>query len=150
MKVVILFRMTGRLPIFLIDGKIANILNNCFARLGLYKSKDVSPNHSSLTFEGPEFSFRLVTGKELYNVIDNVPKRKSSGPGYIPAWALKDSKLSIGTRLQFVANEFINKNTFPNILKTALVTPVYKKGDRLEPENPHQSHRLHIDPYQSH
>ena len=71
------------------DGKIANILNNCFARLGLYKGKDVSPNHSSLTFEGLEFSFRPVTRKELYNVIDNLPKHKSLGPGYIPAWALK-------------------------------------------------------------
>ena len=36
------------------DRKIANTLNNCFARFGLYKGKNVSPNHSSLTFEGPE------------------------------------------------------------------------------------------------
>ena len=56
------------------DRKIANFLNNCFARLGLYKGKDVSLNHFSLTFEGPEFSFRPVTRKELYNVIDNLPK----------------------------------------------------------------------------
>ena len=117
------------------DREIANVLNNCFARLGLYKGKDVAPNCSSLTSDGPEFSFRPVTRKELYNVIDNLPKHKSPGPGYIPAWALKDSKLSIGTHLQFVVNECINKNTFPNILKTAHVTPVYKKGDRLEPEN---------------
>ena len=71
----------------------------------------------------------------MYNVIDNLPKHESPGPGYIPAWALKDSKLSIGTHLQSVVNECINKNTFPNILKTAHVTPVYKKGERLEPEN---------------
>ena len=121
---------------FVEDGReIANVLNNCFARLGLYKGKDIAPNFSSLTFDGPEFSFRPVTRKELYNVIDNLPKHKSPGPGYIPAWALKDSKLSIGTHLQFVVNECINKNTFPNILKTAHVTPVYKKGDRLEPQN---------------
>ena len=118
------------------DREIANVLNNCFARLGLYKGKDVAPNCSSLTFDGPEFSFRPVTRKELYNVIDNLPKHKSPGPGYIPAWALKDSKLSIGTHLQFVVNECIKKNTFPNILKTAHVTPVYKKGGRrLEPGN---------------
>ena len=117
------------------DRKIANILNNSFARLGLYKRKDVSPNNSSLTFEGPEISFGPVKRKELYNVIDNLLKHKSSGPGYIPAWALKDSKLSIGAHLQFVVNECINKNTFPYILKTAHVTTVYKKGDRLEPEN---------------
>ena len=59
------------------DREIANVLNNCFARLGLYKGKDVAPNCSSLTFDGPEFSFRPVTRKELYNVIDNLPKHKS-------------------------------------------------------------------------
>ena len=117
------------------DIKIANILNNCFARLGLYKRKDVCPKHSSLTFEALEFCIRPVTRKELYNVIDNLPKQKSPGAGFIPAWALKDSKLSIGTHLQFVVNECINKNMFPNFLKTAYVTPVFKKGDRLEPEN---------------
>ena len=115
--------------------KIANILINRFARLGFYKGKDFSPNHSSLLFEGREFSFRPVARKELYNVIDNLPKHKSPGQGYIPAWALQDSKLSIGTHLQFVGNECTNENTFHNILKTAHVTPVYKKGDRLEPEN---------------
>ena len=94
------------------DRKIANILNNCFARLGLYKGKYVSSNQSSLTFEGPEFSFRPVTITELYNVIDNLPKHKSPGPGYIPACALKDSKLSIRTHLQFVVNECIKKTRF--------------------------------------
>ena len=87
---------------FVEDGrKIANILNNSFARLGLYKSKDISSNHSFLTFEGPEFTFRRVTRIELYNVIHNLPKHKSPGPGYIPEWALSDSKLSIGTHLHF-------------------------------------------------
>ena len=82
------------------DREIANILNNCFARLGLYKGKDVALNYSSLTIDGPELSFRPVTRKELYNVINNLPKHKSPGPGYISAWALKDSKLFIGTNLQ--------------------------------------------------
>ena len=114
------------------DRKIAYILSNSFARLGLYKGKDVSPNHSYLTFEGPEFSFRQVTTKELYNGYDNLPKQKMPGAGYIPAWALKNSKLSIETQLQFVVKECINKNTFPIILKTTHLTPVYKAGDRLE------------------
>ena len=118
--------MTERLPVFLIT-----VLRGS----GLYKGKDVSPNHFSRTFEGPEFSLPPFTRKELYNVIDILFKHKSPGLGYIPAWALKYSKLPIGTHLQFAINECINKNTFPNILKTAQVTPVYKKGHRLEPEN---------------
>ena len=103
--------------------------------LGLYKGKNVSPNHSSLRYEGPEFSFRPVTRKELFTVIDILPKHKLPGPHYIPAGALKDSKLSIGTDLQLVVNERFNKNMFPIILKTTNVTPVYKKGETLKPEN---------------
>ena len=71
----------------------------------------------------------------MYNVIDNLPKHKSPSPGYVQAWALKDRKLSIGTHLHFVVNECINENTFPIILKKSHVTPIYKNGDRLEPEN---------------
>ena len=77
------------------DRKIANILNNCFARLGLYKSKEVSPNPSSLTSQGPKFNFRPVTLKGLCYVINNRPLHKSPGPGYIPSWALRDIKLSL-------------------------------------------------------
>ena len=71
----------------------------------------------------------------LYKVIEKLPKQKSAGPRYIPSWALKDCKLSIGTHLQFAINECINANTFPEILKEAYVTAIYKKGDRHNPEN---------------
>ena len=43
--------------------------------------------------------------------------------------------MSIGTHLQFAINECISKNIFPDILKKAYVTPVYKKGDPLEAGN---------------
>ena len=114
---------------------IANCLNNCFDRLGLYKGKIIAPKLPSLNFKGNESNFRPVTRRELYKVIDKLPTQKSAGPGYIPSWALKDCKLSIGTHLQFAINECINANTFPEILKEAYVTPIYKKGDRHNPEN---------------
>ena len=43
--------------------------------------------------------------------------------------------MSIGTHLQFAINECISKNIFPDVLKKAYVTPIYKKGDPLEAEN---------------
>ena len=48
---------------------------------------------------------------------------------------MKDCKLSIGTHLQFAINECINANTLSEILKEAYVNPIYKKGDRHNPEN---------------
>ena len=110
-------------------------MNNCFARLGLYKGEIIAPKLRSFNFKGNEFNFRPVTRKELYKVIDKLPTQKSAGPGYIPSWALKDCKLSTGTHLQFAINECINANTFPEILKEAYVNPIYKKGDRHNHEN---------------
>ena len=117
------------------EKSIANCLNNCFARLVLYKGEIIAPKLPSFNFKGNEFNFRPVTRRELYKVFDKLPTQKSAGPGYIPSWALKDCKLSIGIHLQFAINEYINANKFPEILKEAYVTPIYKKGDRHNPEN---------------
>ena len=110
-------------------------MNSCFARLGLCKGEIIAPKLPSFNFKGNEFNFRQVTRRELYKIINKLPTQKSAGPGYIPSWALKDCKLSIGTHLQFAINECINANTFPEILNEAYVTPIYKKGDRHNPEN---------------
>ena len=41
----------------------------------------------------------------------------------------------IGTHLQFAINKCISKNVFPDVLKKAYVTTIYKKFDPLEAEN---------------
>ena len=114
---------------------IANTLNNCFAKLGLYKGENEDLALPNFTYQKTEFSFRPITRKELYDVIDKLPNHKSAGPGYIPAWCIKSCKMSIGTHLQFVINECILQNIFPDALKKAYITPIYKKGDPLEAEN---------------
>ena len=38
-------------------------------------------------------------------------------------------------QLQFAINECINANTFPDFLKNAYITPIYRKGNRHKPEN---------------
>ena len=48
--------------------------------------------------------------------------------------ALKDCKLSSGTRFQFALEEWINANTFPDNFKEGYVTPIYKKTKKHKPE----------------
>ena len=43
--------------------------------------------------------------------------------------------MSIGTQLQFAINECISKYFFPDVLKKAYVTSIYKKSDPLEADN---------------
>ena len=84
-----------------------------------------------------KFCFRTVTLKELYDAIDSVDNNKSSGPGsgFFNAWARKATKCAIGTHLQFVSNTCISLIIFPENLKLAFKSPVYKIGDVKTFEN---------------
>ena len=53
----------------------------------------------------------------------------------IPVWAIKDSAVIINQYLTHIFNEAIKENISPQILKKSTVTPVYKDGSELEPEN---------------
>ena len=44
---------------------IANTLNNCFAKLGLYKGENEDLALPNFTYQKTEFSFRPITRKEL-------------------------------------------------------------------------------------
>ena len=71
--------------------------------------------------------FRTVTLKELYDATDSLDNNKSPGPGVLNAWAINAAKFAIGTHLQFVFNTCISQNIFPENLKLAFISPVYKK-----------------------
>ena len=87
-----------------------------------------APNISRIEVR-QKFCFRTVTLRELYEAIDSLDNNKSPGPGVFNAWAIKAAKLPIGTNLQFVFNTCISQNIFPEKLKVAFISPVYKKGD---------------------
>ena len=108
---------------------IANCLNRSFQKLGLYNGQYVSAQNISRIEVRENFCFRTVTLKELYDAIDSLDNNKSPGPGVFNAWAIKAAKLPIGTHLQFVFNTCISQNVFPENLKLAFISPVYKKGD---------------------
>ena len=86
-------------------------------------------------FDKTEFSFRHITRKELFTVIDQSPQNDAAGPGLLTTWSFKCSKMSIGTHIQFAIIECIHEIIFPDVLKKAYVTPIYKKDDQLEAEN---------------
>ena len=114
---------------------VAKYFNNCFAHLELYNAKVIAPKTLSFKNKGNENLLGPVTKSELWKIIDKLPTEKSVPPEYRAFWALKDCKLSIRTQLLFASNECMNTNTFPNFLKEDCVTPVFKKGDRQNPEN---------------
>ena len=76
-----------------------------------------------------------MTRKELYSVIDSLDDNKAAGPGEFSIRLIKSCKLAIGIHLQFALNECIKENVFPTKMKLAYVTPIFKKGDKLDSTN---------------
>ena len=114
---------------------IANCLNRSFQKLGLYSGQYVSAPNTSRIEVREKFCFRTVTQKELYDAIDSLDNNKSPVPDVFNAWAIKAAKFAIETYLQFVFNTCFSQNVFPENLKLAFISPVYKIGDLKICEN---------------
>ena len=100
--------------------------------IGVFRTRLIqyvsAPNISRIEVR-EKFCFRTVTLKELYDAIDSLDNNKSPGPGVFNAWALKAAKFPFGTHLQFVFNTCISQIIFPENLKLAFISPVYKERD---------------------
>ena len=89
----------------------------------------------SLRKEECKFKFHSVNENEVRKVILNMDGKKANLTGNIPAGILKDgddSYISILTKILYTSLE---RGCFPNQLKLAEVTPVFKKEDELNKEN---------------
>ena len=80
-------------------------------------------------------NFRYVTVKEVKKELMNLSSKKVTRKGDIPAKILKDN-LSVYTKeLTTIINNCLKDSLFPNELKLADVSPVFKKDDDLNKEN---------------
>ena len=117
--------------------KIANFLNYKFSKLGDFIGTQ-SP-FKGLAADTRKrksiFKFRFVTSGECFAVLKSLNSKKPLGPSEIPAWALKDGAHYLAPQLTYIINDFIRQNRFPQRLKLAIVTPVFKKDDPEDPEN---------------
>ena len=75
------------------------------------------------------FSFKIISEEEVKNAIKGLPINKSTISGDIPTKILKQYAQIYSKKLADVLNESIKMCKFPDVLKKAEVTPVYKKFD---------------------
>jgi hypothetical protein len=60
-------------------------------------------------------------------VVSKLKGKTSAGFDEIPEFLIKECIQSKKTPLNFIFNEYINQGSFPNLMRTAKVRPVYKK-----------------------
>ena len=68
---------------------------------------------------------------EVYKLIDALESKKSTGPNSVPVYILKILKPFFSFWLSKLVNQTFEFGIFPDILKTAKVTPIHKKNSKL-------------------
>jgi len=81
------------------------------------------------------FSFKTVEPDEVFQKCMSLKSNKAPGHDRISAKFIKLAGKEICHSLTKVINCSFESSTFPDTLKHALVTPVYKKGDNLSKNN---------------
>ena len=77
------------------------------------------------------FSFKSVTEETVIKYIESIPTKSSCGYDEISTYIMKCIKYEIGQPLTVIINQAFQKGfqSFPDKLKIAKITPVFKKGN---------------------
>jgi hypothetical protein len=81
------------------------------------------------------FSFRPVSESEMLSKLLKLNIKKACGYDEIPAKLLKMAAVPLSKFFSSVFNDSLTQNTFPDEMKYANVSPVFKKEDNLIKEN---------------
>ena len=65
----------------------------------------------------------------------NLKTHKAAGPDNFPSYFLKEVAHEIAPAPSFIFQASLSQDTVPDIWKTALVVPVFKKGNKKDPGN---------------
>ncbi len=118
--------------------KVADEFNSFFASVGA--DQGLRPSQNQLftsTAPSPVASMALVpvSEEEIERVIREFSCKKSNDSNYVSIWLLKQCSKLLLKPLEHLINLSFNTGTFPPSLKTAKVTPIFKKGDPYSAQN---------------
>ena len=90
---------------------------------------------SFLTQTTQNFNFKFISVKCVADTIRKIPSNKVAGIDKIPCKILKSVVNIIDEPLSKIFNKSISSGIFPDDLKTAKVSPIYKAEDRSDVNN---------------
>jgi hypothetical protein len=83
----------------------------------------------------PEIPPIIIHHNSVMKLLTSLNAHKATGPDSIPGRLLKETAKEITPALTFIFQASINQSKIPSDWKTAIVAPVFKKGDRGQPSN---------------
>lgn len=138
------------------DQEVCEIFNNFFSKIGSdigfpecndkpldeiitqYDNHDsirMIRENVSLNSSPNSFIFKFVSEREVKKILKGLSGRKAAGYDEIPAKFVKGLGCKLVKPLTCLINRCIMTNTFPNQMKRANITPIFKKKDKLNKDN---------------
>ena len=85
--------------------------------------------------ENHTFEFKEVTYQQIMKILQTTKPSKAAGIDKVPAKLIKDGANEIAAPLTFLINTSLQSGIFPTSEKIAIITPLYKSGDRTNIDN---------------
>ena len=110
--------------------------NSFFASVGEPNSKNITEHGGSSYGDylseriESNFEFRLVDSHYIKQIIKGIKTSRSNGHDGISSEFLKLISNDIADSITLIINQSLKSGIFPNQLKIAKVTPIYKKDDK--------------------
>ena len=116
---------------------MANTFNNFYSNLGnSIEQKIPNSQQSFLSYLDTQTNniFHAIPcdESEIATIISNFGLKKASGPNSIPNNLLKEFSSLLTYPIKILVNKSLSEGTFPTLLKTAQVCPIYKKLDKTK------------------
>ena len=115
---------------------ITEHFNSLFASVGELNSKNIT-EHGDSSYRDylserfkSNFEFRLVDSHYIKQIIKGIKTSRSNGHDVISSELLKLISNDIADSITLIINQSLKSRIFPNQLKIAKVTPIYKKTIR--------------------
>lgn len=78
---------------------------------------------------------QLTDPVEVFNIIKKLKSKRSFGFDEIPPILVKECAKELISPLSFLINQSFSEGIVPDLLKTTIIKPLHKKGDRLNSNN---------------
>lgn len=92
------------------------------------KADHVDPNFSDVSSE--TITLTEVTQNDVLKAINKLKNKKTLGLDYVPSYVIKGCKDILVKPLTILINLALKQRIFPEKLKLARITPVFKNGDK--------------------
>lgn len=117
--------------------EMANEFNSYFSSITTNKTnckKNLEP-HCKIPGATSNLKLRSISEEETMKIISMLKNKNSCGTDGIPMKLAKECTRQIAGPLTYLINTSMKNGIFPEIFKTALIKPIYKKGELNKPES---------------